>query len=312
MTRVLALAALIFPPGCAKDGGSAVEDEIQKIAEGKNAAVGAAFLLDGRLFKFNDEKQYPLMSVFKIHVAFAALKKMERERADLREKIRISPSMMRQGTYSPMRERHPDGVTLPMSELVRFCVSESDNNACDILIEYAGGIGRVAAEAESLGVTDFALSETEESMHADIEKCYNNTASPSHAVRLLNAIFNEKPLEAPYAGLLKDAMLRAATGKDKIRAGLPPEIPLAHKTGSSDRKADGIKTGDNDAGFFTLPDGRECFIAVFIRDSAETDKTNAKIIADIAKAVYAHAANGGAATQAKRLEGAPGQGGAHP
>ena len=35
-----------------------------------------------------------------------------------------------------------------------------------------------------------------------------------------------------------------------------------------------------------LPDGRRYYITVFIRDSKESDETNASVIAAISKAVY--------------------------
>ena len=54
---------------------------------------------------------------------------------------------------------------------------------------------------------------------------------------------------------------------------------------SSDRSPEGVKTGDNDAGVITLPDGRRCYLAVFIKDSAESDTVNAATIAGITKII---------------------------
>ena len=61
---------------------------------------------------------------------------------------------------------------------------------------------------------------------------------------------------------------------------------VGHKTGSSDRNADGMKTADNDAGLVILPDGRKYYIAAFVMDSYETDEDNANIIARISRMVY--------------------------
>lgn len=54
---------------------STVGQKIRQAIQGKNATVGAAFSIDGQSFTFNDEHRYPLMSVFKLHVAIAALQK---------------------------------------------------------------------------------------------------------------------------------------------------------------------------------------------------------------------------------------------
>ena len=85
---------------------------------------------------------------------------------------------------------------------------------------------------------------------------------------------------------LERAMADASTGKDKLKAGLPDDVLLGHKTGSSDRNEYGIKVADNDMGFVVLPNGQYYTIAVFVMNSQETDKTNARLIADISKVVY--------------------------
>ena len=83
-------------------------------------------------------------------------------------------------------------------------------------------------------------------------------------------------------------MADANTGKDKLKAGLPKDVLLAHKTGSSDRNEFGIKLSDNDMGFVVLPNGQYYTIAVFIMNSQESDKVNARLIADISRTVYTY------------------------
>ena len=76
------------------------------------------------------------------------------------------------------------------------------------------------------------------------------------------------------------------TGANKLKGMLPAKTVVGHKTGSSDRNADGMKTADNDAGLVILPDGRKYYIAAFVMDSYETDEDNANIIARISRMVY--------------------------
>ena len=47
----------------------------------------------------------------------------------------------------------------------------------------------------------------------------------------------------------------------------------------------------NDVGFVYLPDGQSYTIAVFIKDSEESEAATARIIADISKTVYRHVTN---------------------
>ena len=80
-------------------------------------------------------------------------------------------------------------------------------------------------------------------------------------------------------------MIDTETGANKLKGMLPAKT-VGHKTGSSDRNADSMKTADNDAGLVILPDGRKYYIATFIMDSYETDEDNADIIARISRMVY--------------------------
>lgn len=261
--------------------------EITQVVRGKKATVGVACRAGDVSFSFNDTVQYPLMSVFKFHVALAALQKMESERTDPRSEWPVTASQMHANTYSPLKRIYPEGdFRLSFAELIRYCVSESDNNACDILIDYVGGIAEVGARIGKSGMAGCHLSETEATMHADLSNCYKNRSTPSSMVRLLHRTYTERVLSPPYDSLLRRAMFETVTGADKMRKGLPAGVRLEHKTGSSDRLGDGRKIGDNDAGVMYLPDGEPCFVAIFIKDSEETDAVNARMIADIAGCIY--------------------------
>ena len=63
-------------------------------------------------------------------------------------------------------------------------------------------------------------------------------------------------------------------------------MPVAHKTGHSDRLPDGTMIGDADVGVIYMPDGRKCYVSVLIMDSKETDEVNAGVMAEIAGIVY--------------------------
>lgn len=291
------LAGFIFAAAlcCAACGCSSeharLQREISTVTDGVNATVGVAFVAGDDRFAFNDAERYPMMSVFKFHVAFAALCRMQENGVSPCDSLWVDTSQMHDNTYSPLREfRGKGGFNLALADAVRYCISMSDNNVCDILIDYCGGIDSVALRLEKLGISGYELSETEDTMHADIMRCYNNWSTPSAAVDVLQAVYEGGCLSEPYLTLLEDAMLETSTGTDKLRAGVPHGVVFGHKTGSSDRLGDGVKIGDNDAGVIYLPDGRRCYIAVFVMNSSETDAVNARVIADIGDCVYRYLA----------------------
>lgn len=278
------LAAAVMSSVCAQTA----EEKIAALTGGKEARVGVAWIAGGRAHTAGNDGCYPLMSVFKLHGATALLRQMERRGTPVDTMIRIERRLMTEDTYTPMLERHKeDCFEISLDSLIHYSVSESDNNACDMIIAMAGGTEGVNAEMQAIGLTDFRLSETEGSMQADPVRSYNNCSTPLSVATLFRKLYEEDILGGPYAAMLKSALTSTVTGPDKIKAALAPGMTLAHKTGTGFTLPDGTKTADNDAGVITLPDGRRIYIAVLITDTRLGNKANAALIAEIAGTVIA-------------------------
>lgn len=165
-------------------------------------------------------------------------------------------------------------------------VAESDNNAADILLAYAGGAEQTQAYLNRLGFGGIDVSVSEKEMNADIAKQYVNRASPADVVRFLKTVREGDILTPENRKFFDKIMTATVTGGDKLKAGLLQGTVFGHKTGSSSRTAEGIKIADNDAGFVILPDGRTYYIAVMVSDSRMSDRENAALAAEISAVVY--------------------------
>lgn len=185
-----------------------------------------------------------------------------------------------------MREAYPKGGLFSMSELLQYSVSQSDNNACDILFRSVEGTEAVHNYVTSLGLTDFTILATEAKMHEKTENQYLNWTTPFSAVQLLELFLQKELFGSEYKAFLEKLMVETVTGPDKIKGLLPANVVVGHKTGSSSRDEAGMKIADNDLAFVRLPDGKNYSIAVFVMNSMEDDTTNAAIIAEVSKAVY--------------------------
>lgn len=266
------------------------QDLIQKIEEvirGKQASVGVAIIHGDEIFTVANDNEYPIMSVFKFHIAVTALKKMEAENIPLDEMVYIEREQILKNTYSPLRDKYPNQrIHLSYRDILEYTLALSDNNTCDWLIGFVGGIDEVDSYIKSLGIKDLNLTETEDDMHIDIMGCYNNWSTPLAVAQLFKKIYTENVLSEEHFAFLEATMLNCASGKNKLIAGLPHNIRIGHKTGHSDRTADGVQIGDADAGVIYLPGGEKCYIVVLIKDSRESDSDNAKIMADICRITY--------------------------
>lgn len=272
-----------------KSSSQGLLNDIKSITKNMKATVGIAVLKDRKTVALlNNRERYPLMSVFKFHVAVAALDKMSKRNVCLDDSLNITPDEIKKNTYSPLREKiHYDKpFHLSFRTLLYYSIALSDNNACDILIRYAGGISNIQRFWKRNRLKDFRLTETENSMHENLLNCYNNWSTPLSMAQCLKTVYEGNILKGEYKKFLFDTMLATSTGADKIKAGLPANTPLAHKTGSSDRLPTGVTIADNDAGIIFLPNGNKYYFVIFLKNvtglSGETHRT----VADISRIVY--------------------------
>ena len=265
-----------------------VKKDINSTLTDKKAKVGVAVLTNDRQrILINNNTHYPIMSVFKFPIAMCVMHKLDQNQISLDSILEVKASQLLPNTYSPLRDKYPNqDLTISVGDLIKYSVALSDNNACDILIDYAGGIAEVDRYIKNLGIKNISLSLTEAQMHEKNSNAYINRGTPSAVTDLLK-LFYEKELFSPqYKEFLLKTMIETSTGQNKLAGMLPPEAVIGHKTGSSDRDDNGMKIADNDAGFVRLPNGKTYYIAVFVMDSQETDQANASIIARISKIVY--------------------------
>lgn len=288
MKRVLfiALSAWFVQLACAQQ--FSLESIVKSVTDGKKATVGVAVITDeGNVQAVNDTVRFPLMSVFKFHGALAVLHQLDQQQLPLETELLIGKDDLLPKTYSPLRDKYPNGnIKMSIADLLRYSISLSDNNACDILLKYVGGPEVVDAYVKKLGVDGFSISATEQIMNGKVGNEQLNWTVPSSAAQVLKVFFDRPLFASPYKNFLEQIMIETSTGLNKLRAGLPTDVILGHKTGSSLRTQEGVRLADNDAGFVRFPNGKQYYIAVFVMNSLEDDATNAAMVADISRKVY--------------------------
>lgn len=290
---LLSLCSLLLGTACQQQPQTTdtnLQQELDTYLDSQQATVGVSVLTDSAtVVSRNDSLELPLLSMFKFPVALAVLHRMEQQGTPLDTVFSLTPDDLKTDTYSPLRERFPERrAEVRMDSLLAYSVSLSDNNACDVLLRYAGGPQAVEQYVHSLGITDMHISASEDDMHQQPERQRDNRATPT-AVSQLFRLFLQKGLVSPsYRDYLYQILTQTSTGMNKLKAGLPDSITLGHKTGSSDRTPEGVRIADNDAGFVVLPDGRRYYITVLVNNSMENDSTNAAISATVSRMVYRH------------------------
>ena len=262
--------------------------DITKIIQGKNALVAVSVMNSkGKTeVNINGNKKVPMLSVFKFHIALAVLDLVDRGILDLEQNIFVKKSELLENTWSPIRDKYPNGnVNIPLREIIEYTVSQSDNNGCDILLRLIGGVDTVQKFIESKGIKDFAIKYNEEEMNKNGKSIYSNYTTANASSRLLQKFYNGEIISESSRDFLFRIMYETSTGADRLISLLPPDVIVAHKTGTSGIVS-GIQAATNDVGIIILPDDEYYTISVFVINSKENTSTNEKIIADISKTVW--------------------------
>ncbi|MFL6227853.1 MAG: class A beta-lactamase, subclass A2 [Pyrinomonadaceae bacterium] len=265
-----------------------LEAELGRIAAEAKGRVGVAVrvLETGEEVGLAAREHFPMQSVYKLPIAMAVLRRVDRGEVKLEQKVKVEKSdFVRLGQYSPIRDKNPKGAELSVAELLRYAVSESDGTASDVLMNLAGGPQAVMAFLKEIKVSDINVVNTEKEIGRDWQTQYENWATPAAAVELLAAVNERRGLSAESQSLLLKLLVNSIRGEKRLKGQLPAGTIVAHKTGTGGTR-EGVNSATNDIGIITLPDGRHAAIAVFVSDSKADEAAREAVIAKVAKAVW--------------------------
>lgn len=262
--------------------------KIEQIISTKNATAGIAVkgIEDKDTLSINGNLKAPMMSVFKFHIALTVLDQVDKGILKLEQQFFIKKEDLLPDTWSPMRDEFPNGnINLTLDQLLRYTVSHSDNNGCDILLKIIGGTEMVQKFINKQGIKDFTIKVNEQQM-ANWENLYVNTTTPLATTALLEKFFKEEVLKKAATKYLYQIMAETSRGITWMKAGLPENTELAHRTGMSGTNDENLRVALNDVGIVKLPNGKHFILSVYLKNITETKEDTEKIIAAITKAVW--------------------------
>lgn len=266
-----------------------LRQKIQQIASAADGKLGVAILdLEGKdTLTVNGNGHFAMQSVYKFHLGLAVLNQIDKGKFKLDQKILVKKKDLLPNTWSPLREKYPNGeVEIPLSELLQFTVAQSDNNGCDILFNLVGSPKTVDTYIKNLGIKDVAISTTEQEMHQNPKAQFTNWSTPWSALKLLEKFYQKKILSTSTHDFMWKTLAEATTGSQKIKGLLPKGTIVAHKSGLSGADAKGITAATNDIGIVRLPNGKHFAIAVFYGNTKMSDKESDNVIAEVSKAAW--------------------------
>lgn len=280
-----------------RTSGVSLQKELYAFIDSMPGTVGVAFVSEGDTVTVNNGVHYPMMSVFKMHEALAVANTLERSGISLDTILSINrvDLDLDLDTWSPMlKEYTAERFTVPVSKLLEYAVTRSDNNASNLLFRHIVSPTETDAYIRSIAKdTTFRIQYSEAEMKADHALSYCNYTSPLSAALLIKQVMDEPVVGKNYQHSIRQYLSTVTTGQDRLGSVTEGSdvMLFAHKTGSGYRNEAGELIAHNDVGYFRLRDGRSYALAVLIRDFAGTEAEASAIIADISRRVYRHVAS---------------------
>jgi beta-lactamase class A len=231
-----------------------------------------------------------MQSVYKYHLALAVLHQVDQGKLRLDKVISLDKDLMEsyKHLWSPLCKKYPNGGEVALADILKSTIAWSDNVGCDVLLKLVGGTDVVESYLHSIGIKDIAIAHTEIVMQAEWENQYENWTTAKAANQILQLFFEntDNLLSNESYNFLLNVLKGTKTGKKSIRGLLPKETIVAHKTGHSGKNDKGLTAALNNIGIVFLPDDSYFYLSVLVSDSKESDETNQRIIAEIAKLTW--------------------------
>jgi len=188
-----------------------------------------------------------------------------------------SPYSLDVGSDSDSSLYHCIGERVRVDSLLRLMITRSSNFATNTLITLVGA-DAVTKTMRELGAQRIQVRRGVEDGKA-FQAGLNNTTTARDLAIILRAIEDGRAAP-PDATQQMLAIMLAQEFNEKIPAGLPPGIRVAHKTGD-------ITAVSHDAAI-VYPPGRQPYVLVVLTRGIADGARSAKLIADISWMVFSH------------------------
>ena len=271
-----------------QNGDSTLHKLETRIQQEPGAQVGLAYidLGSGDTLFLNADTSFHAASTMKVPVMIELFRRASTGSFGMDQQLMIVNQFASIADGSPYAlDPHSDSDTtlyqriggrVRVDTLLRLMITRSSNFATNILIALVGAED-LNRTMRSLGAQRIQVLRGVEDGKA-FDKGLINTTTARDLATILRAIEEGRAASAKATGEMREILL-AQEFNEKIPAGLPPGIRVAHKTGE-------ITAHSHDAAI-VYPPGRKPYVLVVLTRGIQDGTKSSKLIADISSIVYA-------------------------
>lgn len=262
------------------------EARLHSVAGPGNGRIGVAVidLTTGKTVSVLGDTPFPMASTSKIAVAATFLDGVDKGKWSLDDQFPLLlpvKSAKYSGAKAPVRA----GKMMTGRALIESALIYSSNPATDALLAAVGGPAAVNRWIRSAGIEGMRIDRDIATLVRDDGEVdparmvdLRDSATPLAMAQLLSGLFQGKWLSSRSRAFLLTTMERCETGKRRMRAQLPGDARVAHKTGTLNNTA-------SDVGIIQAPDGHAYAVAIYVTGQGGKAGRDARI-ASIASTVY--------------------------
>jgi beta-lactamase class A len=271
-------------------GGDDLSGTVERlIREAGTGSVAVAFrdLATGEEFVVRPDETFHAASTMKLAVLAEVFRQAEVGTLALDELIAVKNEFksiadggyqLEPGDDSELTLYKRIGRRETVRELARLMITESSNLATNLLVERVSA-KRSSEFMQAMGASGIRVLRGVEDTPA-YRRGLNNTVTARALMRFLSLLGDRAIVSAGSSEAMLEILL-AQKFREGIPAGVPEGTPVAHKTGS-------FRGVYHDAAL-VMPGGRRPYVLVVLTRGIGDEKRAHRLVADIARAVHAHA-----------------------
>jgi len=296
----VAAAALL---AIAHSRDSLVERIQSRIAQEPGAQVGLAYidLASGDTLFLNADSSFHAASTMKVPVMIELFRRSSTGSFGMDQRLMLvnqfasivdgSPYALDLNSDSDTTLYHRIGDRVSIDTLLRLMITRSSNFATNTLIALVGA-ENVNRTMRSLGAQRIQVLRGVEDGKA-FDKGLNNTATARDLALILRSIETGRAASPAATRAMREILL-AQEINERIPAGVPRGIRVAHKTGE-------ITAHSHDAAI-VYPPGKRPYILVVLTRGITDGTRSSKLISDLSALIYAYNSSGAGPVSAYLIE----------
>ncbi len=231
-------------------------------AIGGRLGVCAIDTATGKELHHRADERFAMCSTFKWVLAAAVLQRVDRGVLSLQQRVTFGePDLLE---YAPVTRKNLTNGFMTVEALAEAIITLSDNTAANLLLPIVDGPAGLTKFMRDSGDSVTRLDRNEPLLNTNDPGDPRDTTTPRAMAHLMRRLLCDPGFPEPQRARLISWLRASETGKNRLRAGFPPDWIVGDKTGSGQHNA------INDVAIAVPPGRAPVLVAAYLSGASST------------------------------------------